>query len=62
MIIEFTVDCLGYSVGGYKKTFEIEIEEEALEGMNNDEKFEYIDKACWEYITDTLEIGIDTEI
>jgi len=62
MIIEFTVNCLGYSVGGYKNKFEIEIEEEALEGMNDNEKLEYIDKACWEYITDTLEIGIDTEI
>ena len=61
MKIDFTVDVLGYSVGGYRNEFDIEIEEQELEGMTIEEKYEYIDKAIYQYITDTLEIGYDIE-
>ena len=42
MKIDFTVDVLGYSVGGYRNEFDIEIEEQELEGMTIEEKYEYI--------------------
>ena len=61
MKIDFTVDVLGYSVGGYRNEFDIEIEEQELEGMTIEEKYEYIDRAIYQYITDTLEIGYDIE-
>ena len=57
MKIDFTVDVLGYSVGGHRNEFDIEIEEQELEGMTIEEKYEYIDRAIYQYITDTLEIG-----
>ena len=61
MKIDFTVDVLGYSVGGYRNEFDIEIKDKELEGMTIDEKYEYIDRAIYQYITDTLEIGYDIE-
>ena len=61
MKIDFTVDVLGYSVGGYRNEFDIEIEDQELEGMTIEEKYEYIDRAIYQYITDTLEIGYDIE-
>ena len=61
MKIDFTVDVLGYSVGGYRNELDIEIEEQELEGMTIEEKYEYIDRAIYQYITDTLEIGYDIE-
>ena len=61
MKIDFTVDVLGYSVGGYRNEFDIEIEDKELEGMTIEEKYEYIDRAIYQYITDNLEIGYDIE-
>ena len=40
-----------------EKEFDIEIEEQELEGMPIKEKYEYIDRAIYQYITDNLEIG-----
>lgn len=38
MKISFTVGCLGYSVGGYNNSFEIEIKDSEVEGMTDEEK------------------------
>lgn len=59
MKIEFTASCLGYYVGGYNKSFEIEIEDCELEGMTDDEKIEYIEKSIYEYILENLDYGYE---
>lgn len=59
MIVEFTVECLGHSVGGHQNYFEIEIDDNKLEGMTEDEKIQYIDKVCWDYVNETIEIGFE---
>lgn len=59
MEINFGVYCLGYELGGRNYPFEIEIDESELEGMNENERYEYIHKACFEYVMENLEIGID---
>lgn len=59
MVVEFEVDCLGYSVGGFGNKFEIEIEEWELEDMDEDEKNDYIHKTCFEYVMNNLEILVD---
>ena len=61
MIIEFRVNLFGYDVGGYNNTFEIEIEDRELEGMNDLEKEVYIDRCINEYIQGSLEYGYELE-
>lgn len=62
MKIDFGVYCLGYSVGGRDYPFEIEIDDNELEGMGEEEKFEYIHKACYEYIMNDFEICLDFDL
>lgn len=59
MIVEFTVDCLGCTIGGHQNSFEIEIDDKEVEGMTEDEKIQYIDKVCWNYVNETIEIGFE---
>lgn len=59
MKINFTVDCLGYCVGGFNNKFEMEIEEWEIEDMNEEEIEEYIHKQCLQYVADRLEIEIE---
>ena len=59
MIVNFGVYALGYNLGGRDYPFEIEIEDKELEGLTEDEKYEYIHKYCFEYLMDSLEIGIE---
>ena len=61
MIIEFRVSLFGYDVGGHNNTFEIEIEDRELEGMNDLEKEVYIDRCINEYIQGSLEYGYEFE-
>ena len=56
MIIRFEVDCFGYSVGGYCKTFEIEFEEDEFEGMDKYEKNYYIHEQIMKHIEENIEI------
>ena len=62
MKIDFGVYCLGYSVGGRDYPFEIEIDDNELEGMSEDEKLEYIHKYCYEYIMSDIEICLDFDL
>lgn len=59
MKIEFDVNCLGYSVGGYNNSFEIEIEEWETEGMLEEEKEKYIEKCIYDYILENLDYGYE---
>lgn len=61
MLVNFGVYCLGYSVGGADYPFDIEIDEMELEGMSEEERNDYIHKACFEYVMESLEVGIDIE-
>lgn len=60
MKISFTVGCLGYSVGGYNNSFEIEIKDSEVEGMTDEEKEEYIEKCIYDYILENLDFGYET--
>lgn len=59
MIIRFEVDCFGYSVGGYKNSFEIEIEEYEIEGMSEKQRDIYISEQIENYIRDNIEFSFD---
>ena len=59
MIVDFGVYCLGYNVGGREYSFEIEIDESELEGLSEEDRYEYIHKVCHEYLMENLEICID---
>ena len=59
MIINFEVDCFGYSVGGYNKSFEIEIEEYEIEGMSEKQRDIYISEQIENYIRDNIEFSFD---
>ena len=59
MKIDFGVYCLGYNVGGHDYPFEFEVDDNELEGMTNDEKYDYIYKVCWEYLIENLELCLD---
>ena len=59
MIIRFEVDCFGYSVGGYKNSFEIEIEEYEIEGMSEKQRDTYISEQIENYIRDNIEFSFD---
>lgn len=59
MKIEFEVSCLGYQVGGYNNSFEIEIEEWEVEDMTEEEKREYIEKCIYDYILENLDYGYE---
>lgn len=59
MKIEFSVSCMGYTVGGHNSLFEIEIEEWEIANMNEEEKEEYIDKCIYDYILSELEYGYE---
>lgn len=61
MNVNFGVYCMGYSVGGRDYPFDIDIDESELEGMSEDEKFEYIHKICFEYVLENIEVGIDID-
>lgn len=61
MEVNFGVFCLGYDVGGVNHPFEIEIDREELEGMSEEDRYEYIHKVCFEYVVENLEISIDIE-
>ena len=59
MIVRFEVDCFGYSVGGYKNSFEIEIEEYEIEGMSEKQRDIYISEQIENYIRDNIEFSFD---
>lgn len=62
MIIEFKVNCFGYSVGGHRNSFDIEIEEYEVEGMSDKEKEEYIEKCIYDYILENLDYGYEIKL
>ena len=62
MKIDFGVYCLGYSVGGRDYPFEIEIDNNELEGMSSEERYEYIHEVCLQYIMSNFEIYLDLEL
>ena len=59
MIIRFEVDCFGYSVGGYKNSFEIEIEEYEIEDMSEKQRDIYISEQIENYIRDNIEFSFE---
>lgn len=59
MKINFGVCCLGFHVGGYNYPFEFDVDDSELEGMTNDEKYDYIYEVCWEYLQENLELCLD---
>ena len=59
MKIDFGVYCLGYNVGGHDYPFKFDVDDNELEGMTNDEKYDYIYKVCWEYLIENLELCLD---
>ena len=61
MIVKFTLNCCGFSVGGYRYNHEIEIDDESLVGMTEQEQEDFIYEQIHEYILDSLDYGI-TEI
>ena len=46
-------------LGTDKNIITKKIEDKELEGLTEDEKYEYIHKYCFEYLMDNLEIGIE---
>ena len=46
MKIDFGVYCLGYNVGGHDYPFKFDVDDNELEGMTDDEKYDYIYKVC----------------
>lgn len=57
MKINFTVSCMGYSVGGYDYQFEIDIDDRDVEGMTEEQKDEFISECINEYIEERLSFG-----
>lgn len=62
MIVDFGVYALGYNLGGRDYPFELEIDDSELEGLSEEDKYEYIHKVCREYLLDSLEICLDLDI
>lgn len=54
MLINVNITICGYAV-----TTEIEIEESELEGMNVEEKDEYIQQETYEYVKENLEVSCE---
>lgn len=61
MNVKFSIDCMGYSVGGYRNTFEVEIGDDVLQDVKErgEDLEDYIYKYVYEYVLEELEIGIE---
>ena len=59
MLLKISVSCMGYSVGGYDNTFDLEIDDILLKDLSEDEKDDYIQNYANEYILENLDIGVD---
>lgn len=59
MLLKISVSCMGYSVGGYDNTFDLEIDDILLKDLSEDEKDDYIQNYVNEYILENLDIGVD---
>ncbi|MGX4600266.1 DUF7167 family protein [Faecalimicrobium sp. JNUCC 81] len=59
MKIELSASLLGFSVGGYNYTTEIEISDEDTKGMTEEQKEKYIEKQVYDYLMDTLDWGYE---
>jgi hypothetical protein len=46
-------------VCGYAVTTELEIEDSELEGMDEEEKDEYIQQQAYEYVRDSIEVSCE---
>jgi hypothetical protein len=55
---DITIDCMGYAVGGFGKTFEIDIDDLLLEGLSEEEIRAFILEEASEMIEEHLEINI----
>ena len=60
MKVEFLVGCMGYSVGGYRNTFDIEIDDNILQDVKErgEDLEDFIYEYIHEYVLEELEICI----
>ena len=60
MKVEFSVGCMGYSVGGYRNTFDIDIDDDILRDIKEKGKDieDFIYEYIYEYVLEELEICI----
>mgnify|MGYP006335960949 CR=1 FL=1 len=53
MKVEFSIDCMGYSVGGYRNTFEVEIDNDILQDAKESGKD--LEDFIYEYVYEYAE-------
>ncbi|CEQ01665.1 Uncharacterised protein [[Clostridium] sordellii] len=53
MNIEFTINCMGYSVGEFKK-FKMKIDDNEFEDMSEDDRRRYMEEVIFDYILENL--------